>query len=128
MAYVSFRTAGSIWLRQRFMDAIPVGQDILVPIHDGLFPFRALPQLSLYFLYKSRLVVGSQCVIEYAARTFPCDFAKVLAGMISIHDMGTLGDVVSPCFNPLSGISFDDNFRRLLRSIDLLDILIYFGP
>ena len=84
--------------------------------------------LCMYFFYKSRLVVGSQCVIKYAGCTFPCDFAKVLAGMISIHDMGTLGYVVGPGFNPFSGISFDDNFRCLLRSIDLLDILIHFGP
>ena len=35
MAYVSFRTASSIWLGQGFMDTLPVCHDVLIAVPDG---------------------------------------------------------------------------------------------
>ena len=96
MAYVSFRTASSIWLGQGFMDTLPVRHDVLIAVPDGFFPLGTLPQFSLYFFHESFAVIGFQRLIQGRTCTFACNLAEVLTGMVSIDHMSTVPYVLGP--------------------------------
>ena len=71
MAYVSFRTASSIWLGQGFMDTPPVCHDVLIAVPDGFFPLGTFPQFSLYFFHES-FAVNWLSVPHTRPYLYPC--------------------------------------------------------
>ena len=94
MAHMAFGTAGGIWPRQGFMNAIPIAPDVSIACFYGLRVGLTMLIFLLDFLNKVFPTIVSQRLIQADAIPISCDFSYVLADVITIDNMMAVSYVI----------------------------------